>query len=139
MTEFFGRRKFPPSYYSDSRTIPRGTLILPNIERNQWAHSNPDSNVLKSKPKERVDVLHPPTVVRRTVALETGNQHGHNHSRVSNMQHKMYMDYINSRKPAFYGNRSVQEEYKRNLRESLKSQMRESADKRRQEFDHNRL
>ena len=51
----------------------------------------------------RVDVLHPPTIVRRTVALETGIQHGHNHQRVSSMQHKLYTDYINKRKPAFYG------------------------------------
>ena len=48
-------------------------------------------------------MLHPPTIVRRTVSLETGNQHTHNHNRVATMQHKMYMDYINARKPAFYG------------------------------------
>lgn len=89
----------------------------------------------KHSKKKRVDVLHPPTVQRRTVALETGNQHAHNHSRVVNMQQKMYMDYINSRKPAFYGTARHREDYKRSLRESLKAQMQESADKRRHEFN----
>ena len=51
----------------------------------------------------RVDILHPPTIQRRTVALETDIQSQHNHNRSRGMQHKMYMDYMASRKPAFYG------------------------------------
>merc|ERR1712227_49099 len=142
MTEFYGRRRFPPDYFRETADIRRGAYSLPPLGVSagpQWTVSKPDQRYLQSKPRTRVDVLHPPTIVRRTVALETGNQHAHNHSRTATMQHKMYTDYINSRRPAFYGKRDVQEKYKRELRESLKAQIRESADKKRQEFDHNRL
>merc|ERR1711970_1408130 len=117
-----------------------GNYRFPPVDGNTFEriNSRPVEPVLREKPKERVDILHPPTIQRRTVALETDIQSQHNHNQSRGMQQKMYMDYMASRKPAFYGKVNEREAYKRQLRESLKDQMRETAEKRRSEFENNR-
>ena len=52
MTEFFGRRRFPPSYLPEP-SISSSNRIFPRIDRNSWAVSKPDQNYLKQREKDR--------------------------------------------------------------------------------------
>lgn len=60
----------------------------------------------------RINVLHPPTVPRRTVFLETFDAHGHMYNRCQIMQRSEWRRYHGEWQKPRYGNPSVQESYR---------------------------
>ncbi|XP_069382573.1 uncharacterized protein [Paralichthys olivaceus] len=73
----------------------------------------------------RLNPLHPPSVHKRIVSLETPAVHHHNHQRTLIMQRREHHRYHQVWRKPFYGSSSEREEYRRELREQLKRQMEE--------------
>ncbi|XP_068585896.1 uncharacterized protein [Cebidichthys violaceus] len=73
----------------------------------------------------RLNPLHPPSVHKRTVSLETPAVHHHNHQRSILLQRREYHRYHQVWRKPFYGTSSEREEYRKETREQLKGQMEE--------------
>nr|XP_002126996.1 uncharacterized protein LOC100187305 [Ciona intestinalis] len=89
--------------------VPRSTLVTPAITG--------------INPVQRIDVLHPPTVPKRTVFLETGESQYHMHRRCILMQQQKWMREHGEWQKPVYGTAAVRENYRSTLRGTLKSQM----------------
>ncbi|XP_034552467.1 uncharacterized protein LOC117821986 [Notolabrus celidotus] len=73
----------------------------------------------------RLNPLHPPLVLKRTVSLETPAVHHHNHQRTLIMQRREHYRYHQVWRKPFYGTSVEREEYRKDVRELLKRQMEE--------------
>lgn len=71
----------------------------------------------------RLDPLHPPSVYKRTVSLETPAIHHHNHQRTLILQRREHYRFHQVWRKPFYGTNNEREEYRKELREHLKKQI----------------
>uniref|UniRef100_A0AAV2LWV9 Methyl-CpG-binding domain protein 4 n=1 Tax=Knipowitschia caucasica TaxID=637954 RepID=A0AAV2LWV9_KNICA len=86
------------------------------------------------RPIPRLDPLHPPSVQKRTVCLETPAVHHHNHQRALIMQRKEHYRFHQVWRKPFYGTSIEREEYRKEIRNHLKKQMEDKHVARRLQF-----
>lgn len=122
-----------PGSRSNSRRRRSATLptILPSITPKPTLITPVLRNL---EPTKRIDVLHPPSVPRRTVFLETFDAHGHMQNRCKIMQRREWYRYHGEWQKPRYGNATVQESYRSNIRSVLKSQIEERLNRRRSDW-----
>ncbi|XP_063739615.1 uncharacterized protein LOC134864500 isoform X2 [Eleginops maclovinus] len=73
----------------------------------------------------RLNPLHPPSVHKRIVSLETPAVHHHNHQRTLIMQRREHQRYHQVWRKPFYGSSGERDEYRKEMLEHLKRQMEE--------------
>jgi len=101
--------------------VPRPTMVSPDFA--------------DLHPRNRINVLHPPNGPKRTVALETGTAHLHLYNRSLDMQRKQSKREHQEWKKPFYGNPTVVEGYRSDIRSTLKNQMDEQTTRKQRQFD----
>ncbi|PWA31776.1 hypothetical protein CCH79_00006654, partial [Gambusia affinis] len=99
-----------PSFYITNSILPDHGIVLKSSQ-----------NI------PRLDPLHPPLVLKRTVSLQTCAVHHHNHQRALIMQREEHFRYHQVWRKPFYGSISEKEEYRKEIREQLKRQMEEKS------------
>jgi len=117
----FRRSRSSTTKFPSINQVPRPTLVSPD-----FAHLDP---------RYRIEVLHPPTTKRRTVALETGRQHLHLSDRSGTMQRREMKTRHGEWKKPFYGSPTVKEIYRSNVRSALKTQIKDQTLRRREDFE----
>ncbi|CAK8689092.1 uncharacterized protein LOC143460935 [Clavelina lepadiformis] len=100
---------------------PQSTLIAPVI-----------SNL---NPVTRINVLHPPTVPRRTVFFETSESQHHMQRRCLLMRQQQWMREHGEWQKPMYGTAAVKEDYRSQIRSTLKTQMEERDRGKRREWN----
>ncbi|XP_039263948.1 uncharacterized protein LOC120339807 [Styela clava] len=101
--------------------VPKSTLVAPKLH--------------DIEPTKRIDVLHPPTVPRRTVFLETFDSHDHMRQRCQLMQRQQWYRYHGEWQKPLYGTPAVRESYRSDIRSVLKTQMEDRQTRRKRDWD----
>ncbi|CAJ1084922.1 uncharacterized protein LOC117821986 [Xyrichtys novacula] len=106
----------PPVRRGPSPVVPPRTFPIISDSARLWT---------STQHIPRLNPLHPPLVVKRTVSLETPAVHHHNHQRTLIMQRREHYRYHQVWRKPFYGTSVEREEYRKELREHLKKQIEE--------------
>lgn len=124
------------------RIAPRATPLPPSFGAQKPANSKPLSASIPTIyevypprlpsapdiPRGRINPLHPPQPLRRTVMLETKAPHFQNDIRAQRMKQREHYRYHNAWSKYYYGSAAEQESYRSYTRAVLKKQM-EDADR----------
>uniref|UniRef100_UPI0037E76AAF uncharacterized protein n=1 Tax=Semicossyphus pulcher TaxID=241346 RepID=UPI0037E76AAF len=104
----------PPVRQSRCLVVPPRTFPIISDSARLWT---------STQTIPRLNPLHPPLVLKRTVSLETPAVHHHNHQRALILQRREHYRYHQVWRKPFYGTSVEREEYRKELREHLKRQI----------------
>ncbi|XP_041654322.1 uncharacterized protein LOC121516947 [Cheilinus undulatus] len=106
----------PPVQQSHCLVVPPRTFPIISDSARLW---------MSTQAIPRLNPLHPPMVLKRTVSLETPAVHHHNQQRTLILQRREHYRYHQVWRKPFYGSSTEREEYRKELREHLKKQIEE--------------